>query len=65
MIMCSYEKRYLPIFIGSRKNKDLSNYGFKNKSKKSDIYNNQQYKNLKSKKNKYVLENYNDCKYNK
>lgn len=65
LIMCSYEKRYFPIFIGSRKDKTSSIYNFKNKSKKINSYYNQQYKNLTSKQSKYVLEDYNDCKYNK
>lgn len=60
MIMCSYEKRYLPIFIGSTNNKNLSNYYLKKKSKKIDFYTDHQFKNQN---NTYVLENYSECKY--
>ena len=65
LVMCSYEKRYFPIFIGSRKDKTSSNYNFKNKSEKINSYYSQQYKDLASNQSKYVLEDYNDCKYNK
>ena len=62
-IMCSYEKRYFPYFIGSKKNKILQSDNFKNISEKFESNYKQQSKNLKDKKNEYTLENYNECKY--
>ncbi len=35
-IMCSYEKRYFPYFIGSKKNKIFLGNNFKSISKKSE-----------------------------
>ena len=62
-IMCSYEKRYFPYFIGSRKNKILPNNNFKSISEKSESYYEQQSKSLKDQKNEYTIEKYNECKF--
>ena len=61
-IMCSYEKRYFPYFIGSRKNKVLQSDNFKNISEKFESNYKQQSKKEGEKK-EFKIEKYNECKY--